>query len=99
MSQKNLKKIMIAMFIVIAILIVFSSCADTSHIKPCLSDIEHTYGFWGGLWHGMIAPVALIGELFSNDIAVYAHNNNGGWYDFGFLLGVGAFYKRWFKNY
>ena len=26
-----------------------------------------------------------------DDVAVYAYNNNGAWYDFGFLLGVGAF--------
>ena len=66
-----------------------SSCADVQpHIQPCLEG--HTYGFLGGLWHGMIAPFAWIGSLFSDDIAVWAVNNNGGWYTFGFVLGVGA---------
>ena len=48
-------------------------------------------GFLGGLWHGIIMIFSFVGSLFSDNIAVYAVYNNGGWYDFGFLLGVGAF--------
>ncbi len=66
-----------------------SSCADVQHnLKPCLEG--HVYGFWGGLWHGMIAPFAWVGSWFSNDIAVWAVNNNGGWYTTGFILGIGC---------
>lgn len=45
-------------------------------------------GFWWGLWHGFIFPFAWIGSLFSPGIAVYAVPNSGGWYDFGFFLGI-----------
>lgn len=45
-------------------------------------------GFWYGLWHGMIAFVTLIIHIFNPDVAVYEVHNTGGWYDFGFLLGV-----------
>lgn len=45
-------------------------------------------GFLWGLWHGFIFPWAWIGSLFVDDIAVYAVPNNGGWYDFGFFIGV-----------
>jgi len=38
--------------------------------------------FWLGLWHGLIAPFAFIGSLFT-DIRLYAYPNNGAWYDFG----------------
>jgi len=69
--------------------VLLSGCADVQpNIAPCLEG--HVYGFWGGLWHGVIAPFAWIGSLFSDDIAVWAVNNNGGWYRFGFVLGVGA---------
>lgn len=71
--------------------ILLVSCADVSHVQNCLPPEEHTYGFWGGLWHGMIAGFAFIGSLFSDDIAVWAVNNNGGWYTFGFVLGTGSF--------
>ena len=70
-------------------LVLLSSCADVQpNIEPCLEG--HVYGFWGGLWHGLVAPLSWIASLFSDDIAVWAVNNNGGWYNFGFILGVGG---------
>lgn len=48
-------------------------------------------GFWWGLVHGMVAGPAFILSWFNDTIGIYAKNNCGGWYDFGFLLGVGAF--------
>lgn len=47
-------------------------------------------GFWMGLWHGMIAWITFIIGLFDPSVEVYERFNNGGWYDFGFLLGVGG---------
>lgn len=44
-------------------------------------------GFFGGLWHGLVAPIALVAGIFS-DVRVYNFPNTGGWYDFGFLLGI-----------
>ncbi len=48
----------------------------------------HPAGFWYGLWHGVIAVIALIIHMFNDSVLVYEVNNIGGWYDFGFLLGV-----------
>ncbi len=45
-------------------------------------------GFLLGLWHGFIFPVAWILSLFMPYVAVYAVPNNGGWYDFGFFIGI-----------
>jgi hypothetical protein len=45
-------------------------------------------GFLLGLWHGFIFPVAWILSLFLPDVSVYAVPNNGGWYDFGYFIGV-----------
>ena len=67
----------------------FTGCASVSpHAVDCVT--SNSYGFWGGLWHGLILPFDWIGSLFSDDIAIYAYNNNGGWYDFGFILGSGT---------
>ncbi|MCK4691455.1 MAG: hypothetical protein KAT20_06590, partial [Desulfuromonadales bacterium] len=41
-----------------------------------------------GLWHGMIAFISLVIHIFKENVVVYEINNTGGWYDFGFLLGV-----------
>ena len=48
-------------------------------------------GFLHGLWHGFIFPVAWIVSLFVSNVAVYAVPNNGGWYDFGYFLGIVVF--------
>ena len=48
-------------------------------------------GFLFGLWHGFIFPVAWVLSLFLPDVAVYAVPNNGGWYDFGYFLGIVVF--------
>ena len=47
-----------------------------------------TPGFLLGLWHGFIFPVAWIVSLFMDKVAVYAVPNNGGWYDFGYFVGI-----------
>ena len=46
-------------------------------------------GFWWGLVHGIIAPFALIAEIFT-DVRIYEFPNKGGWYDLGFMLGVSS---------
>ena len=48
-------------------------------------------GFLLGLWHGFIFPVAWFVSLFAPNIAIYAVPNNGGWYDFGYFLGIVVF--------
>jgi len=48
-------------------------------------------GFLLGLWHGFIFPVAWLVSLFAPKVAVYAVPNNGGWYDFGYFLGIVVF--------
>lgn len=87
--MKNVKILLLLTLVVVF----FSSCAHTIDVQGCVDavGVQSNYGFWGGLWHGMIAPFSFIGHLFNKDITVFAVNNNGGWYMFGFLLGVGAF--------
>jgi hypothetical protein len=71
-----------------AILLTVSGCAQYEEVGQCLTG--HTYGFFGGLWHGFIAPFDLIGMLFSDNITMYAQNNTGGFYALGFILGSGG---------
>jgi hypothetical protein len=80
------KKILLAFFLISIVLL--SGCANNESIKQCLTG--HTYGFFGGLWHGFIAPFDFIGMLFNEKITMYAQNNNGGLYALGFLLGSGG---------
>lgn len=72
--------------LVLAATLLVSACA--SQIPQAVERGGDVPGFWWGLWHGFIFPWAWIGSLFSDDIAVYAVPNRGGWYDFGFFLGI-----------
>ncbi len=70
--------------IVLAILMLLvSSCAPQNEMylaKPA--------GFWAGLWHGLIVIITFIISLFTDSVGIYEVNNNGGWYNFGFVLGL-----------
>lgn len=77
--------------ILLALLVfLFTSCAKALPVEECLE--VDPYGFFGGLWHGFIAPFSFIVSLFMEDVALYAVNNNGSWYDFGFVLGAGILF-------
>jgi hypothetical protein len=66
-----------------------ASCARQT--AQAVSDAPDTPGFLLGLWHGFIFPVAWIISLFVDRVAIYAVPNNGGWYDFGYFLGIVVF--------
>jgi len=72
----------------VLLLMLLSGCADSvSFNKAAMID---PVGFWYGLWHGLIFPFSWFISLFSDNVAVYAIYNNGGWYDFGYLLGISS---------
>lgn len=72
----------------VAIVFILSGCADTVEFSNVTS--MELVGFWYGLWHGSIVWFAWVGSLFSDDIALYAVYNNGGWYDYGYVMGIGG---------
>lgn len=67
----------------ILILIIATSCAPGNTRFE-----DKSAGFWSGLWHGLISPITFIISLFNKNVGIYELNNTGGWYNFGFILGV-----------
>jgi len=63
-----------------------TSCAESFDYEACMPEKQYT--FLNGLWHGFISPVTFIISLFKDNVEVYACNNNGNWYTFGFLFGA-----------
>jgi hypothetical protein len=76
-----------AVFVVIGMLSL-SACAATQAPNAVAPGAP---GFWLGLWHGFIFPVAWVISLFTSQVEIYAVPNNGGWYDFGYFLGIVVF--------
>ena len=84
--MKNLNKLSYTLCVVL-LSFLFTGCANVSpHTVNCIT--SNSYGFLGGLWHGLIIPFSWVGSLFSDNIAIYAYDNSGGWYNFGFVLGL-----------
>lgn len=77
-------------FIVVVVLLLLSGCADSVSFEEAMK--MDAVGFWYGLWHGWILGIAWIVSLFSDSTAIYAIYNNGGWYDFGFILGSSSIF-------
>jgi len=73
---------------ILAALLALAACAATQAPDAVAPTAP---GFLLGLWHGFIFPVAWVVSLFTDKVAVYAVPNNGGWYDFGYFLGIVVF--------
>ncbi len=78
------------------LLLTLAGCADYVTLDQAATVTK--VGFWYGLWHGIIFPIAWVISLFNESVAVYAIYNNGGWYDFGFFMGVGGFSASMFAS-
>ena len=74
------------LFLLFFILFAISACATQS-----TETIVDPPGFFKGLFHGFILLFSFIISLFT-DYTIYAFPNSGGWYNFGFLLGVMTFF-------
>lgn len=80
-------------FIVLTVYgIIYVGMPDAYNLDACLPS-DNKCGFLTGLWHGYIELFSMIGSWFSDDIKIYDLNNNGFWYNCGFLIGTGALFK------
>lgn len=64
------------------------TAAGRNELENTANEKGEIAGFWRGLWHGLIAPVAFVMLLFKDNVGVYEAHNNGKWYNFGFILGL-----------
>jgi len=87
--KKISRKLSYVLFFLLMVFL-FVGCAEVNpHVDMCLT--SDPCGFLDGLLHGFIVPFSWIGSLFNDNIAIYAYDNNGAWYDFGFVLGISLY--------
>ena len=88
-----MKKQILFLSLILLIVISVSGCLAGPNTEAFLPDHQgNIAGFIMGLWHGCIAPVTFVISLFSDSIHMYEIHNNGGWYDFGFVIGAGIIF-------
>jgi hypothetical protein len=83
-----MKKIFLVTLLVLMVLSLVSCAAGPNDLANVQNPEGEVAGFWQGLWHGIISPVTFVISLFNHNVNLYEVHNNGGWYNFGFILGV-----------
>jgi hypothetical protein len=88
MNRKYANIVRICVLVICAV--VLCGCAAGTNTVVNTPNVDgNIAGFWRGLWHGMISPITFIVSLFTSSVQFYEVHNNGGWYNFGFVLGAG----------
>ena len=77
-------------WLALVVVVLLGACAAGANPEVGMVDADgDVAGFFGGVWHGFIAPVTFAISLFTDGVSVYDVHNNGNWYDFGFVVGAG----------
>ena len=80
----------VMLLIMVLLLLALTGCGSPDNVAHV--DAPHISGFWNGLWDGFTSVIAFFLNLFGlGHYNIYEVHNNGGWYNFGFLIGIGAF--------
>jgi hypothetical protein len=88
-----MKPSLVLLLLVLLLLIILAGCAPgPNQFKGTSSEHRGVAGFWLGLWQGFISPFVLVASLFKSGLNIYEIHNNGGWYNFGYLLGLACFF-------
>jgi hypothetical protein len=66
---------------------VFTLCLSSCAQQYTAQSFGDPYGFFSGIWHGMIFPFSLIGSFIFDDIFIIGKPNTGFTYFLGFVLG------------
>jgi hypothetical protein len=74
----------------LAVAVLVFGCAPG--VNSAASAGPQVAGFWQGLWQGFILLFTFVISLFNHSVGVYEIHNSGGWYNFGYLLGVVLFW-------
>lgn len=78
--------------VVLPVLLIFALSFSGCFPGGGTYDRQSPAGFFSGIWHGWIAPISLILEIFQSDVRIYEPNNTGWLYDFGFYIAlIGGF--------
>ncbi len=77
------RNIFIIFIVLLLLSIVLTGCMPNAENYPP----EDPAGFFSGIWHGWIAPFSLFFSFFG-DGGIYAVNNTGFPYDFGFYMAI-----------
>jgi len=89
MDVRTRKSTRRAIWTVVVLALVLSACAAGPNVAVgTVTESGDIAGFFSGLWHGIIAPIAFVVSLFNDGVNVYEVHNNGNLYNLGFVIGA-----------
>ena len=88
-----MKRKLILSIVIVALMLILTACFAGGNPLEGVEEYGTTAGFLKGLWHGFIAPFTFVVSLFTDGIHMYEVHNNGGWYNFGFVIGAGIIFS------
>lgn len=83
-----MKKAILLIMLILFALSAAGCAAGPNEFEDTPDEEGEVAGFWLGLWHGVISPITFLVSLFRETVNIYEVHNNGGWYNFGFMVGV-----------
>lgn len=87
-----MKKFLLLSLLVVMALALAGCTAGPNDLTGTPDGGGRVAGFWRGLWHGFIVLFTFVISLFTDSVRVYEVHNSGNWYNFGFVLGMMAFF-------
>lgn len=83
----NKKRIVFIIALLIVVPVLLTACIP-GHERY----LDNPAGFIWGFWHGLIAWLSFVIQIFTGgDFTIFEANNSGWPYSLGFLLGMGGF--------
>ncbi len=70
--------------LIICVILLFAGCGSTNPLEGS----GQNFGFLSGIWDGFTILFAFVGKIFGMNINIYEVQNNGNWYNFGFIIGL-----------
>ena len=83
-----MKRVLLCVLLLVILTLV--ACAPAAN--PAAGKGSDLAGFWQGLWNGFTVLFTFLISLFNKNVGIYEVHNSGGWYNFGYLLGVMMFW-------
>jgi hypothetical protein len=84
----EMKMSMMRTTILVCLVVFVAACAGPNELLDTPMRLSDVSGFWSALLHGFFLPFAFVGSLLTDGISIYDVHNTGGWYDFGFVIGI-----------
>lgn len=87
-----MNKIIVLTLLAVGVMLLAACAPGPNVVEDIPNEENQVAGFWQGLWHGIISPITFVISLFNQDVQIYEVHNNGGWYNFGFLVGASVIF-------